>query len=199
MRFRRVIPRHPFHPYIFISSRLQNSKTCSYSHWNTCFNLKDDLKLSPSTLSFSQSRVDLSYLPCRRTISDLIFAANSTPLRGFQSLLMPSAADHQRRSDLWSYVNFSPSPRRRSASLPTKSPFNDPHEKPGRHSAQISAGSSKEILGNVKKAWISYMPQIQRGRLVKVGGVLAFLFFLFFLLSPGERERVGRLVGSEYA
>lgn len=78
--------------------------------------------------------------------------------------------------------------RRTSVSLPTRNV--DPHEKPARYTSH--KGSSVHHAGtldNLKAAW---MTQSQRSRYVKTGGILLFIVFLFFYLSPsGTNVHIG--------
>lgn len=73
--------------------------------------------------------------------------------------------------------------RRTSVSLPTKSSAYDPFEKPSRYNSAATSAKQERtgILENLKAAW---MTQTQRARYVKTGGVLFFVLFLFFILSP---------------
>ena len=118
----------------------------------------------------------------------------SCPERGHYALsllLMSTSIDSRRRPNLWSYISFGSAPRRRSVSLPTKS-NDDPFEKSGRHSRVHSYGSSGAI-DHLRNAW---MAQNTRSRYLRGVGLAAFLVFVFFLLAPGERAKVGNFVGS---
>ncbi|RDW88776.1 guanosine-diphosphatase-like protein [Coleophoma cylindrospora] len=70
--------------------------------------------------------------------------------------------------------------RRTSVSLPTRSTVHDSHEKPARYQPRRS-NHKTGILENLKTAW---MTQSQRARYVKSGGILLFIVFLFYYLSP---------------
>lgn len=71
--------------------------------------------------------------------------------------------------------------RRTSVSLPTRNVAHDPHEKPGRYSTKGARNSAAGTLENLKTAW---MTQSQRSRYLKTGGILLFVVFLFYFLSP---------------
>ncbi|KAF4627407.1 hypothetical protein G7Y89_g10756 [Cudoniella acicularis] len=71
--------------------------------------------------------------------------------------------------------------RRTSVSLPTRNVAHDPHEKPARYSTKGASDSAAGILERVKAAW---MTQSQRSRYLKTGGILLFVIFLFYYLSP---------------
>ncbi|TAQ89616.1 hypothetical protein B7494_g2072 [Chlorociboria aeruginascens] len=75
--------------------------------------------------------------------------------------------------------------RRTSVSLPTRNGAHDPHEKPARYKAQGSREATTNKLAQVQAAW---MTQSQRSRYVKTGGILLFLVFLFYYLSPTGTE-----------
>ena len=95
---------------------------------------------------------------------------------------MSTAVDARRRPSLWSYISFSSAPRRRSVSLPTRNNV-DVHEKDDRR----------------RNAKLDYtdegrMTQSQRSRYLKTGGVLAFIFFLLYLLAPNHGTNIGDVV-----
>lgn len=71
--------------------------------------------------------------------------------------------------------------RRTSVSLPTRNVAHDPHEKPARYNTK---GASKSAVGILEKAKAAYMTQSQRSRYLKTGGILLFIAFLFYYLSP---------------
>ena len=71
--------------------------------------------------------------------------------------------------------------RRTSVSLPTRNGAHDPHEKPARYSTKGASRSAAGTLEKVKAAW---MTQSQRSRYLKTGGILLFVIFLFYYLSP---------------
>ena len=98
---------------------------------------------------------------------------------------MSTSSDARRRPGIWSYISFSSSPRRRSITLPKHADSRDPFEKEDRHSngwTSPSAGSFSEPD--------TYMTSGQRARYLKYGGILVFVLFILFLMSPGEREGV---------
>ncbi|RDL39561.1 Guanosine-diphosphatase-like protein [Venustampulla echinocandica] len=72
--------------------------------------------------------------------------------------------------------------RRTSVSLPTRNVAHDPHEKAARYDTRAARESAAGLLGKVKAAW---MTQSQRSRYLKTGGILLFIVFLFYYLSPG--------------
>jgi guanosine-diphosphatase len=71
--------------------------------------------------------------------------------------------------------------RRTSVSLPTRNVAHDPHEKAARYNTKGARNSAAGTLENIKTAW---MTQSQRSRYLKTGGILLFVIFLFFYLSP---------------
>ncbi|TVY34985.1 putative guanosine-diphosphatase [Lachnellula occidentalis] len=71
--------------------------------------------------------------------------------------------------------------RRTSVSLPTRNVAHDPHEKPARYNTKGASNSAVAIL---EKAKAAYMTQSQRSRYLKTGGILLFIVFLFYYLSP---------------
>ncbi|TVY29381.1 putative guanosine-diphosphatase [Lachnellula hyalina] len=90
--------------------------------------------------------------------------------------------------------------RRTSVSLPTRNVAHDPHEKPARYNTKGASNSAVAIL---EKAKAAYMTQSQRSRYLKTGGILLFIVFLFYYLSPsgidvhnGATEKPGVSVGS---
>ena len=105
--------------------------------------------------------------------------------------LMSTSVDSRRRPNLWSYISFGSTPRRRSISLPTKN-NDDPFEKTDRHSRGQSYGSVN-LVDSIKDAW---MTQSSRSRYLKTVGLVAFFVLVFFLLAPGERAKARDLIGS---
>ncbi|KAI9837250.1 MAG: Guanosine-diphosphatase [Sarea resinae] len=98
---------------------------------------------------------------------------------------MSDSVHVRRRPSLWSYFSFSSSsPRKQSASLPTRSNAADPFEKPDRHIGEGHANGSADFMSNVKSAW---MAQSQRSRYFKTGGVIGLLVLLFFFLAPSSK------------
>jgi len=91
----------------------------------------------------------------------------------------------RRRPTLWTYFSFSrpttPDPRGRSisTSLPRpNSKYNDPYEKPDRHS-DGSSNTVHSMMHTARNAWAN---QAQRGRLLKAGGLVFFVFCLYVFL-----------------
>jgi guanosine-diphosphatase len=82
--------------------------------------------------------------------------------------------------------------RRTSVSLPTGNLAHDPYEKAARYSAKGATVGAVGILEKAKDAW---MTQSQRSRYLKTGGILFFVVFLFYFLSPTGSEvyREGKL------
>ncbi|MCJ1309726.1 Guanosine-diphosphatase [Agyrium rufum] len=104
---------------------------------------------------------------------------------------MSTSVDPRRRPSLWSYISFGSHARRRSVSLPTRNNQSDPFEKPDRHSPGGSpTGSYNHSSLNFESMRDAWMTQSQRSRYVKTGGVIAFVFFLLFLLSPYDGSKV---------
>ncbi|TVY19892.1 putative guanosine-diphosphatase [Lachnellula arida] len=90
--------------------------------------------------------------------------------------------------------------RRTSVSLPTRNVAHDPHEKPARYNTK---GASNSAVANLEKARAAYMTQSQRSRYLKTGGILLFIVFLFYYLSPSgidvhsaATEKLGVSVGT---
>jgi guanosine-diphosphatase len=71
--------------------------------------------------------------------------------------------------------------RRTSVSLPTRNVAHDPHEKAARYSTK---GAKNSAAGTVEKIQTAWMTQSQRSRYLKTGGILLFVIFLFYYLSP---------------
>ena len=93
---------------------------------------------------------------------------------------MSTAFDARRRPTLWSYLSFNSNTRRRSGSLP-------------RHETQSS--ESKEIAppkgswgraGNLEGYKEASMTGGQRARLLKTGGVIAFVLLLLYVFTSRD-------------
>ena len=127
-------------------------------------------------------------------LSEPVFTQHdTTPLSACISTFpMSTAIDARRRPNLWSYISFSSSPRRRSGSLPTRNSHHDPYEKADRHYNNGSINGPTAAVERIQEAW---MTQSQRSRYLKAGGIIAFFVFLFFLFSPYERSHVPGLSG----
>ncbi|EKD19574.1 uncharacterized protein L3040_002548 [Drepanopeziza brunnea f. sp. 'multigermtubi'] len=79
--------------------------------------------------------------------------------------------------------------RRTSVSLPTRNaPAFDPFEKPNRYTTTGANKSAAAKLESIKTAW---MTQSQRSRYLKTGGVLVFIVFLIYYLSPSGTDAIG--------
>ncbi|KAI4098083.1 MAG: hypothetical protein L6R37_006693 [Teloschistes peruensis] len=90
-----------------------------------------------------------------------------------------------RRPNLWSYISFSSSPRKRSVSLPK--PNNNhgqgPYKKASKYRSSGWSTAPADTLENIKD---SYMTGGQRSRLLKTGGIIAFVVFLLYLFAPSN-------------
>ena len=75
--------------------------------------------------------------------------------------------------------------RRTSVSLPTRNVVYDPYEKAARYKTKSGGNGSAGILEKTKIVW---MTQSQRARYLKSGGLLLFIFFLFYYLGPKGTE-----------
>ena len=71
--------------------------------------------------------------------------------------------------------------RRTSVSLPTRNGAYDQHEKAARYRTKGAKNSAAGTLEKIQTAW---MTQSQRSRYLKAGGILLFIVFLFYYLSP---------------
>lgn len=75
--------------------------------------------------------------------------------------------------------------RRTSVSLPTKQVARDPYEKAGRYDTPYGRSHHHHrdagLLDRAKAAW---MNQTQKARWLKTTGIVVFLIFLFYYLSP---------------
>ncbi|KAF7904130.1 hypothetical protein EAF00_001464 [Botryotinia globosa] len=75
--------------------------------------------------------------------------------------------------------------RRTSVSLPSKSASHDPHEKLARYS---NSGANESAASKLEKSKNARMTQSQRSRYLKTGGILLFVVFLFYYLSPSGTQ-----------
>lgn len=98
---------------------------------------------------------------------------------------MSTGVDARRRPGLWSYISFSSSPRKRSISLP-KPNNNHGRDSHGNISRQRNGGWSTPAPVNVENTKESWMTGGQRARLLKTGGILAFVVFLLYLFTPSN-------------
>lgn len=98
---------------------------------------------------------------------------------------MSTGVDARRRPSLWSYISFNPSPRKRSVSLPK--PNNNhgrgPYDKVNRYRSSGWSTAQSDTVENIKESW---MTGGQRSRLLKTGGVIAFVVFLLYLFTPSN-------------
>lgn len=78
--------------------------------------------------------------------------------------------------------------RRTSVSLPTRNVAHDPYEKSARYGSTGASNSAAGTLERIKTAW---MTQSQRSRYLKTGGILLFVVFLFYYLSPSGTDVYG--------
>jgi len=114
--------------------------------------------------------------------------------------LSHSTPRHRHSSTLWLSFQRSSTThmRRTSVSLPstttsTKNIAHDPFEKPARYNSKGAKDSAASTLENIKAGW---MTQSQRSRYLKTGGILLFVLFLFYYLSPSGTHvaSTGRLI-----
>ena len=91
---------------------------------------------------------------------------------------MSTAFDARRRPSLWSYLSFNSKPRRRSVSLPK-------HETPSPNSSKENTPQkgSWGRAGNLEGYKEASMTGGQRARLLKTGGVIAFVVLLLYLFT----------------
>ncbi len=98
---------------------------------------------------------------------------------------MSTGVDARRRPGLWSYISSYSSPRKRSVSLPkpNNSHGRDPYGKINRQRNGGWSTASPDNVENIKESW---MTGGQRARLLKTGGILAFVVFLLYLFAPSN-------------
>ena len=93
---------------------------------------------------------------------------------------MSTAFDTRRRPTLWSYLSFNSNPRRRSGSLPR-------HETPSPESKETTPPKgSWGRAGNLEGYKEASMTGGQRARLLKTGGVIAFVLLLLYLFTSRD-------------
>lgn len=93
---------------------------------------------------------------------------------------MSIAFDARRRPTLWSYLSFNSNPRRRSGSLPR-------HETPSLESKENTPSKgSWSRAGNLEGYKEASMTGGQRARLLKTGGVIAFVVLLLYLFTSRD-------------
>ncbi len=101
---------------------------------------------------------------------------------------MSTAFDARRRPSLWSYLSFNSKPRRRSISLPK-------HETPSPDSKENTPPKgSWGKAGNLEGYKEASMTGGQRARLLKTGGVIAFVVLLLYLFTSRDGAGVGDMV-----
>lgn len=105
-----------------------------------------------------------------------------------ESFPMSTAFDARRRPSLWSYLSFSSKPRRRSISLP-KQETTSPDGK-----ENTSPRGSWGRPGNLEGYKEASMTGGQRARLLKTGGVIAFVVLLLYLFTSRDGASVGDIV-----
>lgn len=74
--------------------------------------------------------------------------------------------------------------RRTSVSLPTKQVARDPYEKAGRYDTPYGRHQHHRDAGILERAKTAWMNQTQKARWLKTTGIVVFLIFLFYYLSP---------------
>lgn len=106
--------------------------------------------------------------------------------------LMSSGVDVRRRPGIWSYFSFGSSsqPRRRTSVSAVGGNSRDPvdrdsFDKPARHYShyRVASNSSPSLMNEYK---VTNMTQGQRTRYMKAGGLIAFILFILFFISPGR-------------
>lgn len=104
---------------------------------------------------------------------------------------MSSGVDVRRRPGIWSYFSFSGPRRRTSVSLPHSNDpaYDDPYEKPDRHSRRRSS-TGNGFMSDYKNG---AMNGGQRLRYLKIGGIAAFLLLVLWFVAP--RDAVARAGG----
>lgn len=96
----------------------------------------------------------------------------------YHSLFMSFASDARRRPNIWSYISFG-SPRRQSSSLPRPNGQDLQDKEDGLRRTLWNNGQIPPSPGH-NDAW---MTGGQRSRLLKLGGLLATVIFLFYLFT----------------
>ncbi|SZF02463.1 unnamed protein product [Blumeria hordei] len=86
--------------------------------------------------------------------------------------------------------------RRISVSQNSKEVERDPHEKLARYQ---TSGNSAAATGARERARIVWMPQTQRSRYVRTGGILLFVVFLFYYFLPHRTSFYGEVTKLENA
>ncbi|KAL9599524.1 MAG: hypothetical protein Q9219_003768 [cf. Caloplaca sp. 3 TL-2023] len=98
---------------------------------------------------------------------------------------MSTGVDTRRRPSFWSYISFTSSPRKRSISLPK--PNNNhgrgPYDRVSRYRSSGWSTAPSDTVEKIKESW---MTGGQRSRLLKIGGIIAFVVFLLYLFAPSN-------------
>lgn len=101
---------------------------------------------------------------------------------------MSTAFDVHRRPSLWSYLSFNSKPRRRSVTLPK-------HETLSPDSKEnIAPKGSWGRAGNLEGYKEASMTGGQRARLLKAGGVIAFVVLILYLFTSKDGAGVRDMV-----
>lgn len=100
---------------------------------------------------------------------------------------MSTAFDARRRPSLWSYLSFSSKTRRRSSSLPK-------HETPSPDKENTPPKGNWGRAGNLEGYKEASMTGGQRARLLKTGGVIAFVVLLLYLFTARDGAGVREMV-----
>ena len=101
---------------------------------------------------------------------------------------MSTAFDARRRPSLWSYLSFNSSSRKRSGSLPK-------HETPSPETKENTPPRGNwGRAGNLEGYKEASMTSGQRARLLKTGGVIAFVVLLLYLFTSGDGAGVRDMV-----
>lgn len=101
------------------------------------------------------------------------------------NLMFTTATDDSKPRNLFSFVNFGSSSRRRSISLPMRSD-DDSFEKADRYTQRSSTDQTLKAMA---------MNQSSRSRFLKYGGVVAFFLILILFFGRDESARVGEFMG----
>ena len=106
---------------------------------------------------------------------------------------MSTALDARRRPNLWSYISFG-TPRRRSITLP-KPNGNSPEDREEALRSKIWGDEGYQGASTAFKD--ASMTGGQRARLLKIGGVLTLIVFLYYIFSSRDSASVRDLVNGK--